>query len=102
MISRLLLIVAQLPEDPSSLGLPGPGRLNEDTVGDVRNVALAVFGGIALVVMAYAGFKYTMSRGNPQETEKAQNTIVYTLAGLIVAILVTVFISFVVNRLWAS
>ncbi len=72
---------------------------NQDTVNRFRGVALAVFGGIAVVMIAYAGFKYVTSQGNPQETAKAQNTILYTLIGLVVGILAVSIISFVVSRL---
>lgn len=95
-MTNLYVLLAQLRR--SDVSLPEQ-TLNDATVNRVRGVALVMFGGIALVMMAYAGFKYINSQGNPQETQKAQNTIVYTIIGLIVAVFVTTLISFVVNRL---
>jgi uncharacterized membrane protein YidH (DUF202 family) len=91
-------ILAQLRRN--QVDLPDGGSLDEFTVTRARGVALAIFGGIALIVMAYAGFKYITSQGNPQETAKAQNTIIYAVVGLIVAIFVVTILSFVVNRLF--
>jgi uncharacterized membrane protein YidH (DUF202 family) len=96
MITRLV-ILAQLRR--GDVNLPGGGALSQETADRVRGVALAVFGGIALVVVAYAGFKYVMSQGNPQETAKAQNTLMYAFIGLIVAILAVTVISFVIGRI---
>lgn len=73
--------------------------VDQNTVNRALTTARIVFGAIALILMAYAGFKYVMSQGNPQETQKAQNTILYTVIGLVIAIFVTTLITFVINRL---
>jgi uncharacterized membrane protein YidH (DUF202 family) len=95
-MTNLYVLLAQLRRGDVSLP---DGNVNINTFNRVRGVALVMFGGIALIMMAYAGFKYINSQGNPQETQKAQNTIVYTIIGLIVAVFVTTLISFVVNRI---
>lgn len=89
-------VFAQITRD--QVNLPD-NVLDQTTVDRGRTIALVVFGAIALVMMSYAGYKYITSQGNSQETQKAQNTIMYTLIGLVVAIFVTTLISFVITRL---
>ncbi len=95
-MKTVLTILAQLHRD--EVNLPGHA-LNQGTADRVLGVARIIFGGIALIMMAYAGFKYITSQGNPQETAKAQQTIIYTLVGLVVAIFAVTLISFVIKKI---
>ena len=61
-------------------------------------LVFGIMGAVALLVITIAGFKYVLSQGNPQETAKAKNTILYALIGLVVAILAFNIVKFVVGR----
>lgn len=80
--------------------LPNPEGLTELDVPDIYATIAGVAGGIALAIVVYGGIKYILSRGNPQETAKAQKTVLYGIAGLLVAVFAVVIISFVVERIW--
>lgn len=66
---------------------------------DILRFVAAMAGGISVIVVAYGGLKYALSRGNPQETKTAINTILYALAGLVISITSFGIISFVVTNI---
>lgn len=53
---------------------------------------------VAVVYVLIGGFKYITSRGNPDKTSQAKNTITDALAGLIIAIAATAVVSFIAGR----
>ncbi|MDB5186483.1 MAG: rane protein [Candidatus Saccharibacteria bacterium] len=81
--------VDKLPKDP----------LTTNTVANALQLVFGVSGGIAVVVVAYAGLTYVLSRGNPQETARAKNIILYAIVGLIICITAFSIIEFVIKRL---
>ena len=64
----------------------------------ILSILFAVLGAIALLVITLAGFRYIISRGEPQEIARAKNTIIYALIGLVVAILAFTIVNFVVGQ----
>lgn len=99
--AKLFHVIAQL--ERGDIELPNIPRSR--TSGGIRDyqqaisVALTIAGGIALVAVVYGGFKYVISQGNPQETAKARDTILYGLIGLAVVIFAATIVTFVLNRL---
>lgn len=68
---------------------------------DLQNALRFIFGfagAMAVVAVTYGGFKYVMSRGNADATNKARDTIVFALIGLIIAITSFGIISFVMDN----
>jgi hypothetical protein len=80
-----------------ALGLPQV-EASKDKINAGINVILAIFGSVAMLVIAIAGFRYTISQGNPEVAQKAKNTIIYASIGLGVSMLAFVIVNFVVNR----
>jgi hypothetical protein len=74
------------------------GNLDNDNIAAALKLAFGVAGGIALVIVTLAGFKYVLSQGNPQETAKAKNTILYALIGLVVCLFAFGIVSFVITN----
>jgi len=62
-------------------------------------VVFGLAGGIALIIVIYAGFQYIASQGNPQATSKAKNTIIDALIGLALIVASFGIISFVTRWL---
>jgi hypothetical protein len=56
---------------------------------------LRVAGVVAVGFLIYAGIRYTMSQGSPDETAKAQSTLVNALIGLAVAVIAVGLVSFI-------
>ena len=67
-------------------------------VQNVFNVALGAAGAIAVALIVFAGIKYSLSQGKPEETNKARNTIIYSLVGIVVVILAFIVVNFVVGQ----
>ena len=69
------------------------------SVSKVLNLVLGLAGGVALLVIVVAGFRFVTSQGNPDATAKSRNTIIYALIGLVVCTLAYSIVTFVVERL---
>lgn len=54
-------------------------------VWQVISLALAVLGGIAVIMIVIGGIRYTLSGGDAGQTKSAKNTILYSVIGLVVA-----------------
>lgn len=65
----------------------------------ILNILFAVLGAIALLVITIAGFRYIVSRGEPQAIARAKDTIIYALIGLVIAILAFSIVNFVVGNI---
>jgi len=61
----------------------------------VLDILLYVAGMVAVVFVIYGGVKYILSQGNPENTKKAQTTIINALIGMVIAILATTVVNFV-------
>jgi uncharacterized protein YacL len=81
--------VSQLPQ--SSL-LSNPGASTFDLI---LTLVFSLIGAIALIIITIAGFSYITSRGEPEKTARAKDTIMYAVIGLIVASLAATIVSFV-------
>jgi hypothetical protein len=60
---------------------------------------LRVAGAMAVIFVIVGAIRYITSQGNPEDTSKAQSTIVNALTGLAVAITAAVFVSYLGNKL---
>jgi hypothetical protein len=98
MIMNTTYLLAQVTKQ--STGLEDlPDGINDRFVQNGFRIAFGIAGGIALLVVAYGGLKYTLSQGDPQEINKAKNTIVDALIGLAVIVTAGGIISFVLFAL---
>lgn len=85
LIAKLLIVV--YAQDWSTKDDPGqPARLKDIEVIFARIVKIAAQFALLgfFVMLVYGGFKYLTSRGNPQATEAARNTLFFAIVGLIV------------------
>ncbi|MBF1033132.1 MAG: hypothetical protein HXL00_05350 [Candidatus Nanosynbacter sp.] len=63
------------------------------------NIALVVLGGVSALMIVYAGFRFTLASGDPQAVKAARNTILYAVAGLVVAILAYSIVNWITDNL---
>lgn len=66
----------------------------------IINVIVGVIGVIAVAVIVIGGIFYVTSAGDAVKTKKAQNTIIYGVVGLIIAILAFAIVNFVLNNVF--
>ena len=79
-------------------GLPvvtaGSGELQA-----ILQIFFGVIAAIAVLMIVVAGLRFITAQGNPNETAKARGTIIYALAGLIVALIAEAIVSLVLDKL---
>jgi hypothetical protein len=75
---------------------PGPDNLKE-TVGEVIRIAFVAIGILAVVMIIYGAIRLTTSGGNAETVKTARRIILYSVAGLAVALLAGFVVSVVFN-----
>ncbi|NCU37969.1 hypothetical protein EOL96_02830 [Candidatus Saccharibacteria bacterium] len=63
----------------------------------ITNVLLFIIGAVSVIMLIIGGIKYTVSQGDSTAITSAKNTILYSIIGLIVAILAYAAINFVIG-----
>lgn len=82
------------------LKIPNKGvDVDSSTFERVLSIVFPVVGAIVLIFLILAGLKYVLSRGNPSETAKAKNAIIYAVVGLIITLLSYSIVTFVIKGL---
>ena len=65
----------------------------------VVNVLLWAVGILSVIMIIFSGFRYITSAGDAAKTKSAQSTLIYSVVGLIVAIMAYAIVNMVINRL---
>ena len=82
------------------------GTVNNFNIGtaitNIINIMLYALGAIAVIMIVIGGIRYTTSNGDSNGIQSAKNTILYAVAGLVVAILAYAIVNFVVSNLLGS
>ncbi|MFC2601886.1 MAG: pilin [Candidatus Saccharimonas sp.] len=63
----------------------------------VTNVLLFVIGAVSVIMLIIGGFRYVTSQGDQTQVQSAKNTILYSIIGIVVAILAYAAVNFVVS-----
>lgn len=91
------------PIDSISGGVKGVGGgdANTDDLSDnlktIVNILLFVLGAIAVIMIIIGGIRYTTSNGDAGSIKGAKDTILYSVIGLVVAILAYAIVNFVLG-----
>jgi len=83
----------------SDSGIPKVA-LDQAQVSSLFGGVLAIAGVIAVLFIVIGGYKYVASQGNPQEVQKAKETIIYALVGLVIVMMAFTIVQFVTNNLF--
>ena len=83
----------------SSQGDDVPQDLAGDVFKNVVNILLFIIGAVSVIMLIYGGIRYTTSGGNANSVTAAKNTIMYSIVGLIIAILAFAVVNFVVKQM---
>ncbi len=65
----------------------------------ILQIALGIFGAVAVLIIVIAGLKFVTSAGNPQSASKARSTILYAIIGLIVIAAAEIIVTFVLGNI---
>ena len=63
----------------------------------VSKVLLFIIGAVSVIMLIIGGIRYTVSQGDSSAVTAAKNTILYSIIGLVVAILAYAAVSFVIG-----
>jgi hypothetical protein len=74
----------------------GPGGLL-GLVGNITKTLLIVIGAIAVIMIVIGGLRYILSQGDENGLRGAKDTIIYSVVGLVVALLAYAIVSFVIG-----
>lgn len=72
---------------------------NSSALHDVLQIVFAILGALAVLMIVLGGLRFITAQGNPQETGKARNTIIYAIVGLLIAIAAEALVSLVLGHL---
>lgn len=81
------------------MSLPNPaGAADGSVVQTALSIVFGVIGALSFMVIVIAGFRYSLSQGNPQAAAQAKNTIIYAIVGLILALVAQSVVSLAVSK----
>ncbi len=96
-MNRLVLLLAQIDVRPDDFDVP-KNPLTQASITTALQIVFGVAGGVALIIVMLGAFQYVISRGEPQSTAKAKDTILYALVGLVICITAFSIVTFVVGK----
>lgn len=83
----------------TGLPKPGGGDVGGNQLQDILRIAFAVLAALSVLFIIIAGLRLIIAQGNPQEVGKAKSTIIYALAGLLVALLAEAIVALTLGKL---
>lgn len=78
-------------------GEGGEGQLQR-SIKVVINLLLFLIGAVAVIMIIIGGIRYTLSNGDSSQITGAKNTVLYSVIGLVVALLAYAIVNFVVAQ----
>jgi hypothetical protein len=63
----------------------------------ITNVLLFIIGAVSVIMLILGGIRYTVSQGDSSAITGAKNTILYSIIGIVVAILAFAAVNFVIG-----
>lgn len=71
----------------------------ETRIATITGILLFVIGAIAVIMIIVGGIRYVTSAGDSSKVKAAKDTIMYSVVGLVVAILAYAIVNFVLRQL---
>lgn len=71
----------------------------ESFIQQIINVILFIIGAVAVIMIIIGGIRYVVSAGDQAAVTGAKNTILYSVVGLIVALLAYAIVNFVIDNM---
>lgn len=89
---------AEMMKGADTTGTQGGQDVNQ-IIQTVVNVLFFILGALAVIMIIWSGIRYVTSAGNATAVTSAKNTLIYSVVGLIVAMLAYAIVSFIVDAL---
>ena len=68
-------------------------------ITNIMYVVFGALGGVSLIIVTWAGMKYTLSGGDASKTAEAKNQIMYAAIGIVVAISASSIVALISSKL---
>ncbi len=68
----------------------------------ITNGALFLIGAVSVLMLIYGGIRYTLSGGDSKAVTDAKNTVLYSIVGIVVALLAYAIVNWVLTSLGAN
>lgn len=82
-------------------GSCGSGNEIWVNIQKVSNTLIFVVGAVAVIMIIIGGLRYVLSNGDAAGLKSAKDTILYSLIGVVVALVAYALVSFVIGRFGA-
>jgi Na+/melibiose symporter-like transporter len=73
-------------------------QANNSTLDTLLTIFFTVLGALAFLMLVISGFRYVISDGEPQKVAEIRRQMIYIAAGLILAAMADVIVTFVLNK----
>jgi cytochrome bd-type quinol oxidase subunit 2 len=70
-----------------------------DTIQTIINVMLFIVGVLSVIMIIWSGIRYVSSRGNTEAVKNAKDTLMYSIIGLVVAIIAFAIVNWVFSSI---
>ena len=81
-----------------SINSPLP-KTNDNLIEKIMYLVFGARGGVSIIIVVWAGMKYSLSAGDPAKTAEAKNQIMYAAIGIAVALSASSVVGYVSGRL---
>lgn len=90
-------VFSQCSSNSTSAVCKSTGDSFNSMIKTVINILLYVLGMVAVIMIVIGGIRYTTSNGDASAVKSAKDTILYSVIGLVVAIMAYSIVNFVVS-----
>lgn len=97
MVTKLHNMAQGINIDPDRINVPKEG-LGENTVTSGLQVFFGIAAAVAVLIIAISALRMVLSRGNPQDFQKARDAVIYAVVGLVITMSGFAIVTFVINR----
>lgn len=98
-VSKTLLLSEFIGSVNPPAGVPTDTKAVIGTIKTVLTLAYAVAGVAAVIFIIYGGYRYIISAGDTDGVRKAQQTLIYAVAGLVIVIISSLVFNFIARLL---
>ena len=79
-------------------GAAAPDNNTSSMAKKIVNIMLTILGILAVIMIIFGGIRYVTSAGDASRVKSAKDTVMYSVVGLVVAILAYAIVNFVVTQ----
>jgi hypothetical protein len=96
-MNTLHFLAVTVPSE--NIGVPQVDA-NDSVITIILNMTFTVIGAVAVLFLIIGAFRYIISNGEQAQIQKAKNTIMYSVIGIVVSLLAFTIVQFVLGRIF--